>query len=251
MPTALPNYSGALIVQIEETIRRYLNVLGLDIRRTKNVPTFTMLGLPLRPVRTIVDVGANRGQFARKVLPLFPAAALYSFEPLPSACRELRKLADTHPNMHVRQLALGDRPGAAIFHEHVDHTPSSSLLSATPESRRLFPQTSRQQETEVEISTLDEQFPKPEDLIRQVLLKLDVQGYEDRVLRGGRKLLNYVDIVITEYSVVSLYEGQATFLEISEELASAGLTYAGNLDQIYDEHGTVLFLDAVFIRNGR
>ena len=77
---------------------------------------------------------------------------------------------------------------------------------------------------------------------------MDVQGYEDRVLRGGMGFLKHVDAVIAEYSVAPLYEQQASFISICQELASAGLVYAGNFDQVYDSNGEVLFLDAVFVR---
>ena len=234
--------------QIKATIRRCFNMVGVDIRRTKNVPTITMLGLPLWPVRTIVDVGANQGQFARKVLSLFPAASLYCYEPLPSACKELQKLAEIHRNIHIRQLALGESAGTAMFNEHIEHSPSSSLLSITPGSRKLFPQTINQKSVEVKVSTLDMQFPEPNKLEPDVLLKLDVQGYEDRVLSGGSNLLRYVEIVIAEYSVVPLYNGQASFFHVCKEMSKAELIYAGNLDQTYDEHGRVVFLDAVFFR---
>ena len=236
--------------QIKATIRRCFNMVGVDIRRTKNVPTITMLGLPLWPVRTIVDVGANQGQFIRKVRPLFPAAAIYCYEPLPSACKELQKLVETYRNIHIRQLALGESAGTAMFNEHIKHSPSSSLLSITPELRKLFPQTINQKPVEVRVSTLDLQFPEPNKLEPDVLLKLDVQGYEDRVLRGGAHFLRSVDIVIVECSVVPLYEGQASFISICKEMSTAGLSYTGNLDQTYDEHGRVIFLDAVFLRKG-
>ena len=229
------------------TVRRCLNALGADIRRRKNVPTLTWLGLPLRPIKTIVDVGANQGQFARRALAAFPGATIHCYEPLPGPYAKLKAWANPHPNIVVHLMALGEVPGSARFHRHVDHSPSSSLLPTTVESKSLFPQTERQQEVAVTVSTLDDEFPSvpppPE-----VLLKLDVQGYEDRVLRGGVGFLKQVDVVIAEYSVAPLYERQATFIDICQELSSAGLVYAGNLDQVHGSNGEVIFLDAVFVR---
>ena len=228
------------------TVRRCLNVLGCDIRRRKNVPTLTWLGLPLRPIKTIVYVGANRGQFARRVLAAFPGATIHCYEPLPGPYAKLKAWAKPHPNIEVHPMALGETRGSARFHQHIDHSPSSSLLATTAESRGLFPQTTHQQEVDVTVSTLDDEFSSAPT--SDVLLKMDVQGYEDRVLRGGMGFLKHVDAVIAEYSVVPLYEQQATFVDICQELASAGLVYAGNFDQIHDSSGKVLFLDAVFVR---
>lgn len=233
--------------RVTATVRRCFNVLGCDIRRRKNVPTLTWLGLPSRSIKTIVDVGANSGQFARRAFKVFPEATFHCYEPLPAPYAELENWMKTHSNMEAHPVALGEAPGSARFFRHVDHSPSSSLLPTTVEAKTLFPPTTRQQTVDVVVSTLDKEFPSA--LASQVLLKLDVQGYEDRVLRGGRKFLKQVDVVITEYySVASFYEQQAEFTDICQELAASGLVYAGNLDQVYAGNGEVLFLDAVFIR---
>lgn len=231
------------------TICRCLNALGYDMRRAKNVPALSWLGLPLRPIKTIVDVGANRGQFARRALAAFPGAAIHCYEPLPGPYAELKAWAKLHPNIQPHPMALGEASGSARFLHHIDHSPSSSLLPTTAKCNTLFPQTMGQQVVDVTVSTLDDEFPSAPT--SEVLLKLDVQGYEDRVLRGGGGFLRQVvDVVIAEYSVASLYEQQAAFIDICQELASAGLAYAGNLDQVHGSNGEVLFLDAVFVRRG-
>ncbi len=58
-------------------VKTVFRQLGLDIRRLRNEPTETLLGLNKRPVRTVVDVGANRGQFAQYISNFFPEAAIY------------------------------------------------------------------------------------------------------------------------------------------------------------------------------
>ena len=60
--------------------------------------------------------------------------------------------------------------------------------------------------------------------------------------------IRYTAVTAEEYSVAHLYEQQATFIDICQELSSAGLMYAGNFDQVHGSNGEVIFLDAVFVR---
>ena len=103
--------------------------------------------------------------------------------------------------------------------------------------------------TSIRISTLDRALGSTLDhLPRELLLKLDVQGFEDRVLRGAERVLAQCKAVVLEVSLDPLYEGQADFLGLAHLLHNAGFRYAGNLDQAYGDDGCVVYLDAVFIR---
>ena len=227
-------------------IRDLFNVFGLDLRRVKNVPEITLMGLRNRNIKTIIDVGANRGQFAKWMLSEFPNAEFYCFEPLPTLFEELKAQIGSYSNVTLRQVAVGDTVGYAEILEHLDHSPSSSLLESTDEARDRFKQTVRQKQVKVPVTTLDKEFPNGVKSDGGVLLKLDVQGYEDRVLRGSTSLLRDITVAIIEVSIVPLYHGQALFSEICNLMQSSGLTYTGNLNQVYDDDGSVVFLDAVF-----
>lgn len=172
---------------LKNIIRKGLNLLGFDVIRLHQVPKRTLLGLSRHNIGTIIDVGANEGQFARTAAKIFPRAELYCFEPLEDPFRKLSAWAQSQ-NGRVRcfQMALGDQEGEAEMHLHVQHTPSSSLLASTATCHRLYPQTQVESLTRVRVSTLDEALKDALDRMpRELLLKLDVQGFEDRVLRGG------------------------------------------------------------------
>lgn len=172
---------------LKNTIRRGVNLLGFDLIRLHRAPKRTLLGLIRMKIGAVIDVGANEGQFARMVSEIFPEAELYCFEPLEGPFRKLSAWAQSQ-NGRVRcfQLALGDQGGEAEMHLHEQHTPSSSLLASTATCHRLYPQTQVESLTRVRVSTLDEVLKDVLDRMpRELLLKLDVQGFEDRVLRGG------------------------------------------------------------------
>ena len=111
----------------------------------------------------------------------------------------------------------------------------------------MFPVTKNQERVTVKLLTLDHalQNAKLED---NVLIKLDVQGYEDRVLEGGKEVFGKAVACILEISLDNLYEGQADFRELCARLDQMNYRYAGNLNQIYAEDGHVIYFDAVFVR---
>ncbi len=238
------------MLTIKQQIRKRVNVFGFDILRWHDSPEQTLLGLHSKNINTVIDVGANVGQFARMISGFFPQAKLYCFEPLEGPFQKLSAWAHTE-NGRVRcfQLALGDRIGEAEMHFHEQHTPSSSLLASTDTVHRLYPQTQAEHLTKIRLSTLDHEFENDLDRMqREILLKLDVQGFEYRVLRGGVHVLSKCYAVLLEVCLIPLYEGQADFKELVMLLTQHGLHYAGNLDQVYGEDGRVIYFDVLFIR---
>lgn len=224
--------------------------MGFDVVRLHRSPKRTLLGLAGLDFGTVIDVGANQGQFARLISGFFPSAQLCCFEPLEEPFGKLAAWAKTQKGrVHCFQLALGDREGEAEMHLHEQHTPSSSLLAATGDCHQLYPQTRMERMARIRLSTLDHTLDDILDkLPREILLKLDVQGFEDRVLRGAERVLAQCKAVILEVCLDPLYEGQADFFGLVQLLHNAGFRYAGNLDQAYGDDGHVVYLDSVFMR---
>jgi len=85
-------------------------------------------------------------------------------------------------------------------------------------------------------------------LVSEMLIKLDVQGYEDRVIMGGKRTFATAKACILEICLDKLYGDQADFKEITELLYELGFKYAGNLNQIPADDGHVIYIDAVFVK---
>lgn len=199
-------------------------------------------------IDTIVDVGANKGQFARQILKIFPHAQIHSFEPLPSAFEALKGWAASRPSVNTYNVAVGDSNGFVNMNFHTDHGASSSILNTTSTEEALYPMTRNQQTISVPLRKLDDLLAA-DVLEGGVLIKLDVQGYEDRVLRGGARVLERARAVILEVCLDPLYENQADFEDLLTTLTGHGYRYVGNLHQVYGDDGRVVYLDSVFVRN--
>jgi FkbM family methyltransferase len=236
-------------MDVKLALKRMLRSVGIDVMRLKNLPRETLLGLSERRFDSVIDVGANDGGFARWIAPFVPQAQLHCFEPLPRPAEALRAWGRrTNRALTVHEIALSDFEGETEIYEHVNHSASSSLLRSTAESAALFPITMLSAKRVIKVTTLDAWAARQSTDLGRMLLKLDVQGLEDRVLRGGANTLSAVDVVLVEVSIAHLYEGQATFVTLVELLHAAGLEYYGNLEQIYDERGAPIFIDSVFVR---
>lgn len=197
--------------------------------------------------RTIVDVGANNGQFTLAMAYLFPSAKLHSFEPIPECfdvlCRNTR-----HLKCDVYQVAVGSTPGVMPLNVH-EYRDSSSLLPMADEHKAAFPFSEALSRVEaVEVVTLDDAIDGPA-LERPVLLKLDLQGGELEALRGAQNLLRHVDVVVSECSFACLYQGGPQFDDIYELLRKSGFRYMGNMGELrHPDTDAVLQCDAVFQR---
>lgn len=158
--------------------------------------------------RTVIDVGANRGQFLLLAARRFQDASLIAFEPLPQAREVLSRAIPRWRPVRLFDLALSDLTGIAAFHvSRADD--SSSLLPISDAQVSTFPGTEEVAELAVRTARLDELLT-PDDLVAPVLLKIDAQGGELGVLKGAAGLLQHVTTVLVECSFTELYEGQPT-----------------------------------------
>lgn len=209
-----------------------------------------LLGLAKIPIKSVIDIGANEGQFARRITKIFPQAHIYAFEPLTIPFQQLSQWANHHPKkITAFNLALGDSIQPVEIYSHLYFNPSSSILRTTQLCETVYPMVKEQEKIIIEQSTLDDIISKFSFPLQEpILIKLDVQGYENRVIKGGMETFKKSAACIVEISLDQLYEGQAQFREIFRLLDHLGYAYAGNLDQVLGKDGHVRYFNAVFVR---
>jgi FkbM family methyltransferase len=182
----------------------------------------------------IVDVGANRGDFTATVRGLEPRSRVIAVEPGPGPLAVLSSRFANDPNVTIEGVAVSDRSGTAVLHEH-DQSEFASLLTI----RNDMP---IQRDVEVRITTLDELVDGP---VR--LLKIDVQGHDVPVLAGASKTLAATSAVILEVVFTSQYEGDATFSVLDGIMSDAGFVLAG-LGEPSRHGGRATWTDACYVR---
>ena len=199
---------------------------------------------------TLIDVGANRGQFALGVLAEHPNVRVISFEPLAAPAETFQRLVNVlelGDSVIIHRLAVGDSTETAEMHISKSDD-SSSLLSIGQQQVQTFPGTEEVSTAAVSVDTLDNCL-ETTVLSGPVLLKLDVQGAELRVLAGAASLLHFVDHVYVEVSFREFYEGQPLAGEIVSFLDASGFSLAAIGDVAMDSRGAALQADLLFSRN--
>lgn len=235
---------------LKRLIRKALKNQGFHIVPLAQHPPSNGMGLPNLGIQTVFDIGANAGQFAQLIHRALPKASVYSFEPLSDAFASLQNVFAQHsiPG-RCYNFALGDEAGSATIHRHVAHTPSSSLLPTTSYHQDVDHRTREQRDETIQIKRLDEALEELAIPIGpELLIKMDVQGYEQKVITGGLRTFGAAKAVLTEISLDPLYEGQADFAGLFQSLFALGFRYAGNYEQWQDPDGHVTSVDALFLR---
>ena len=199
-------------------------------------------------IKTVIDIGAHSGEFSSAIRAILPAAQIYAFEPLPECYEQIKTRFKDDPNYRVFQNSLGDHRGRVKFWRS-NFSKASSVLPMADMHKAEFPWSSELVPIDVPIAKLDD-FVQHIATIPKVLAKIDVQGYEDRVIRGGAATLEKVDYIVTEVSFRPLYKGQGSFDDIYNLLKTLGFSYKGNLDQLLSPtDSSVLQADALFARD--
>ena len=169
---------------------------------------------------TVVDIGANRGQFALCARRLYPNADIYSFEPLQKPAVSYRKLFARDPRARLFNKAISKTPGSASMYVSRWDV-SSSLLPFAQAQHDNFPFTEESRRETVAVSTLSDCLD-PSAIKGVALLKLDVQGYELTALSGCEELIAKFRYVYVEASFIELYVGQALATDVIAYLFAKG-----------------------------
>lgn len=169
----------------------------------------------------MIDVGAAFGSVASYFSNLYPELKIYCVEPNPAMLPRLEVTLEGRPNIVVRNVALSGSKGELYLHVTANEL-SSSLNELDKEQISKLGDAHQSWLEEVEkvkvnVSTLDSEFS---DVPHVLLLKLDTQGTELEILKGGSELLKRTRFVLTEMNNHHLYKEACQYYEVDEFLRS-------------------------------
>jgi FkbM family methyltransferase len=202
--------------------------------------------LPKGAPIVLVDVGAHDGMFTDAVREFCGIKRALLVEPIPWKAADLRRKFES-PIFEVCECVLSDRVGNVSLEVNAAQDTSSVLRI-----KRELPQLAnvglgQPRYVSCSAQTLDGVLERA-GIERVNLLKLDVQGFEDRVLGGGRKSLLATDLVWAEVSFVPLYEESCTFSQIHSILTATGFMMLDLHPVFRGPDGELLQADALFRR---
>jgi FkbM family methyltransferase len=239
---------------MKHMLRKLIHGLGYDLYRypeacERLIPHLGML-LPIHHIDTVIDVGANVGQFASEVRALSRDVRIHSIEPNPVIYKTLTAIAAGDNRWTTHECALGRSSGKVMLNVFASSDFSSCLPANEFGAQRFQDSLTIADTVEVELRTLDElvSFIPPAAIGSRLLLKLDTQGFDMEVLLGAASVLESVQVVVTEASLQPLYQGAALFPEALEFMKAKGFTLSGFFPVSRNDDLSIIESDCVFVR---
>ena len=223
------------------------------LRRRDRVLDRYHLSIPARRVKLLryagatelLDIGANEGQWAENVRENGWAGPIWSFEPLSSAYAALERAATADPLWHVQQIALGDESGEVTLNvsEQSVYSSVSPMLDAGP---RANPGARYVSTERVRVERLDDLALHGRGTPG---VKIDVQGFESKVMDGAPEVLGRATYLEVELSLVPCYEGEPLYREMLDRITGYGFRLA-LVEPVWPdpETGEALQFNGMFLR---
>lgn len=243
------NNRGTMIdINLKESIRKLLHQVGFDIRNyTISNYGITKKILDYHQINLVLDVGANKGQYYNFLRTVGYSGKIISFEPLSEAHSYLEKISKKDPLWEIApRTAIGNEEGE-ISINIAGNSASSSLLPMLDRHRNAAPESAYIGSETVKITRLDSICPSYINQDSQIFLKIDVQGYEQKVLEGAKGILSQVKGIQLEVSFVPLYEGELLFRDMLNYMDHLGYSLAYLNPGLFDSNTVQLLqADAIF-----
>lgn len=236
-----------LKIKSEMLSRKIGNKFGVDVKMTDE--EVLMKQLSHNKIDLIFDIGANTGQFSNMIFRLGYTGKIVSFEPLSSAHEALLKRSSGNSRWTIAErCAIGDEDGEIEINISRNSI-SSSVLKIMAEHVNAAPESEYIGSEKTKVFKLDTIGDKYAGDAENIFVKIDTQGFEEKILNGASHFIGRAKGLLVETSLVPLYAGQALFPQIFERVTKSGFSLFGVQPAfINKETGRMLQVDAVFFR---
>lgn len=176
-------------------------------------------------INTVIDVGANIGQYGKFLRSMGYQGEIYSFEPVREYYEQLLGESEGDDKWFAYNYALGSKSEEAeinvqhsmsSFHDFSDEFTSSHKVKRNTET--------------VAISTLNDFFFENFNADiheRKTYLKMDTQGHDLEVFKGGLKILDAIYALQSEVALKKLYKNIPGFSQSIDFYSSNGFDVTG------------------------
>jgi FkbM family methyltransferase len=250
---------------MKKIINKILSNFGFSLNKLKNKKELNfddIYQIKLRESPIIFDVGANKGQSIERFLKIFPNSTIHAFEPIKEEYLGIKEKFSNNKNIHVSNVALGEkqedktlnvmmRSGVSSFYDLNENT---EWLKVRSKQYQTSTKHFKKNTENVKVISLDNYCE--ENKIEFIdLLKIDVQGHEEKVLEGSKKMFakNSIQAVETEIMFDDVYKKHLSFSDIEKYLLPnfrfCGIkTYNNNLFEGINFFAEILYLNKRLIK---
>jgi FkbM family methyltransferase len=150
---------------------------------------------------TILDIGANEGQFSTLLNQVFNQPNVFAFEPHPLTFSRLSQNLAQAPNVKTIPMGCGDVQGILKMYDYESGSGSEHATLVEGVINNIHGGTSKS--VDVEVTTIDT-FCKSSSIHKLFLLKIDTEGYEYNVLKGSTHMLTQTKYVLFEFNSMNM-----------------------------------------------
>jgi FkbM family methyltransferase len=193
-------------------------------------------------ITTVLDVGANAGQYGTELREHGYSGRIVSFEPLSARQGDLIRASAAAPPWEVEQVAVSDQDGESEINVSTVDVWSSLLPrdERAPTDNLVYTATETVRTARLDSLGIVDEGP--------AWLKLDVQGFELHALRGAERTLEQVVAIECEMSVEPFYEGQPSIPDLIGALAGYGFGLIAVDNGHVRSNGRAMWINGVFLR---
>jgi FkbM family methyltransferase len=248
-------------------IKKIFNFFGYKLTKVldKDVLNFDYISKNLitKSDPIIFDVGANKGQSIIRYKKLFKSPIIHSFEPNIDVINVLKKKYYNDKNLFLNSLAVGEKKGNLEFNVNSisGHSSFKKLVANTTwikkrsESINIDSKKYTAKKINAKIVTLDD-YASENNILNIDILKIDTQGFEDKVLAGAQKLLekNRIKLIQLELIFSEIYENVLQIYDVEKTLIPNnyklfGINQGGNLMSHYVYQSDFIYVSQDLYKN--
>ena len=188
-------------VNLRSLMHKRLGILQYKNSRESGELNFVSKILPsvLSPAKNpiLFDVGLNEGNYSSQLLKAFPEARLFAFEPVATNFERARERLPNGRALTLENKAISDAPGHIDIYDYADRDGSSH---ASPYKAAITEQHGAEEVAShhVECVTLD-QYCADKNIDKIDFIKIDTEGHELSVLKGGKRLISEGRIEVVQF----------------------------------------------------
>ena len=212
-------------------IQKIINLFGYKIMRVTSTDATDLDGLTKYLITksdpVIFDVGANKGQSITRYKKLFQNPIIHSFEPNVDEVNIIKQKYINDKNLYLNNVAVGDKKGNLEFNitaksghsSFKNLIPNTTWIKKRSNSIKIDDKNYTTKKVNAEVITLDD-YVNEKNLTNIDILKIDTQGFEDKVLLGAQNLLknNRIKLIQLELIFSEIYENPLNIYDVEKTL---------------------------------
>ena len=234
-------------------IKHAINKMGFDVVKLKD-SNFTLAAnlmniIRARKIECVFDVGANTGQYGKLLRQIGYQGHILSFEPVRHVFEMLEAAARQDPKWACFQNALGESEEQKNINVY-ESTDFSSFLEANAYCKNTFASIEVTHSEAVRVSPLQDIYP---DIMKDIgdvpcMLKMDTQGYDLNVFRGSYGILDRIEAIQSEISIINIYDDMPDGLDALRIFREHGYDVSGMFPVNRDETLAAIEFDCLLVK---